>query len=67
MLAQRLLEGRSREYDFRSEFALPRWLDRGFEGVLAGERRLVLAGVVLPFGGSRVVVAGRRADAPALA
>jgi hypothetical protein len=37
----------------------PRWLDALFSTALAVERRVIAAGVNLPFGGSLIVVAAR--------
>ena len=60
MLAQRLLAGQKKDYDFKSELSLPGWLDRLLFGVLDAERRRIKAGARFPVGGSRVVVAFKR-------
>lgn len=44
-------------YDPRSEYRIPRWLNRTFEGLLAIERAVILAGLDLPFGGSLLAIA----------
>lgn len=59
LVVQRLLPGRSKDYDPRSEFLLPRPIDRLFEVVLDIERRLIQSGTDLPIGGSRFVAARR--------
>lgn len=56
MLIHRLLEREDAESDVRD---YPAWLDRFFSGVLALERRMIAAGMNLPFGGSIVIVARR--------
>jgi SAM-dependent methyltransferase len=59
MLAQRLTSGRHDDYDPAAALALPPWQDRLLEKALDFERMLILWGVSLPFGGSRIVVAMR--------
>ena len=56
MLIHRLLERDDAESDVRD---FPRWLDALFSTALAVERRVIAAGVSLPFGGSLIVVAAR--------
>jgi SAM-dependent methyltransferase len=46
-------------YDPYAEFAIPRWLDRALERVLAVERQAIVRGVNLPLGASLLVVAAR--------
>jgi SAM-dependent methyltransferase len=45
--------------DPMAEFQIPRWLDASLYAVLAAERAVILAGIDLPIGGSRLVVARR--------
>lgn len=56
MLLHRLLESDDAASDVRD---YPRWLDRLFSSALALERRMITAGVSLPFGGSLIIVAAR--------
>jgi hypothetical protein len=56
MLIHRLLERDDAESDVRD---FPRWLDALFSTALAVERRVIAAGINLPFGGSLIVVAVR--------
>jgi len=56
MLIHRLLERDDAESDVRD---FPRWLDALFSTALAIERRVIAAGINLPFGGSLIVVAAR--------
>jgi SAM-dependent methyltransferase len=51
-----------RAYDPIDDLVLPRPLNRVFEWILDGERRLIGRGVNLPFGGSLVLVARRDGD-----
>lgn len=59
MLLSRLKQRGLPEFDPKSEFAIPRWLNYGLERVLDAERGLIRAGVPLPAGGSLMVVAAR--------
>lgn len=61
MLISRLVRSRgiNREYDPLAEFRLPSSLNRLFGAVLRIERALIEAGLRLPVGGSRLVVARR--------
>lgn len=45
------------EHDPFAEFRIPRWLDATLGAVMAIERMLLLAGIRMPVGGSRLVVA----------
>jgi SAM-dependent methyltransferase len=56
MLIHRLLERDDAESDVRD---FPRWLDALFSTALAVERRVIAAGINLPFGGSLIVIAAR--------
>jgi SAM-dependent methyltransferase len=56
MLLHRLVGSAGDESDVR-EF--PRWLDRPFSAALAFERLLIGNGLILPFGGSLMIVAAR--------
>ncbi len=56
MVLHRLTERGDAESDVRD---YPRWLDALFSAALALERRAILAGLSLPFGGSLIVVAAR--------
>jgi SAM-dependent methyltransferase len=47
------------EYDFRSEFGLPRLVDASLEAVVTAERALLRSGLTLPAGGSLLAVARR--------
>jgi SAM-dependent methyltransferase len=58
MFVQRLTE-RKGSFDPAKEHSLPRSVDRTFEMALDLERRLIRAGVSLPVGGSRFVLAKR--------
>lgn len=62
MAVQRITNGRKTDYDPASELKLPVWLDRFFDGLLDVERYLIKAGVRLPVGGSRFVVAQKKSD-----
>lgn len=59
MLVQRLTSARQDDYDPAATLALPPWQDGLLEKALDFERMLILMGVSLPFGGSRIVVAMR--------
>ena len=56
MLLHRLTERDDADSDVRD---FPRWLDALFSAALAVERRVIGAGVSLPFGGSLLIVAAR--------
>ena len=56
MLLHRMIERDDAESDVRD---FPRWLDALFSTALAVERRVIAAGINLPFGGSLIVVAQR--------
>jgi SAM-dependent methyltransferase len=58
MFMQRVTE-RKNSFDPRKEHSLPRPVDRAFEMTLDLERRLIRAGISLPLGGSRFVLARR--------
>jgi SAM-dependent methyltransferase len=60
MMAQRLVRGQKKDYDFKSELSLPGWLDRMLFVILDAERRCIKVGARFPVGGSRVVVALKR-------
>ena len=57
MAAQRLVRLRNEDFLPSREMMLPKWLNKCFEMALDAERRIIRAGVDLPFGGSRFVVA----------
>jgi hypothetical protein len=57
MLLQRLVWSRRKGYDADAELALPRAMDKALEFVLELERKGLRAGLSLPVGGSRFVVA----------
>jgi SAM-dependent methyltransferase len=57
MLLQRLVRSRRKGYDANAELALPRAMDKALEFVLELERKGLRAGLSLPLGGSRFVVA----------
>ena len=59
MLLSRLRQRKLSEFDPKSEFSIPAWMNRGLESALDAERALIRAGVPLPFGGSLLVVAER--------
>lgn len=59
MLWRRLIAGQRANSNADAEFTLPRWQDRLLESVLNAERTLIAAGLSLPIGGSRIVVAMR--------
>jgi SAM-dependent methyltransferase len=59
MVAARKRVTSSKDFDFRTEFGLPRALDRSLETVVTLERFLVRAGVSFPAGGSLLAVARR--------
>ncbi len=59
MLVQRLTTAGQVDYDPVATLALPPWQDGPLEKALDFERMLILMGVSLPFGGSRIVVAMR--------
>jgi SAM-dependent methyltransferase len=62
MSASRLLRRRPpAEYDPAEEFDISPMVNRLFEGVLGIERTMIAAGLNLPFGGSRLVVAKKAA------
>lgn len=61
MMAQRLVRGRRGDYDPTAELTPPPFLNRMFETMLDAERAAISAGVRLPFGGSRFVVARKEA------
>jgi SAM-dependent methyltransferase len=55
----RLRNGHRRPFDPQAELRLPGLANRAFERVLDAEGRAIAAGVTLPFGSSRLVVAYR--------
>lgn len=59
MMASRLARRNSpgQTFDPLAEFGIPPWLNAVLEGILTLERGLIRAGVRLPIGGSRLVVA----------
>lgn len=59
MTASRLSNRRSSGFDPRKEFEIPAVINTTFEKLLAWERSAIRAGVNLPVGGSRFVVATR--------
>ena len=63
MLASRLVTRQKpvEEIEVRDELTLPPLVNRVFEGVMALERSLIKAGLDLPVGGSRLIVARKRA------
>lgn len=60
LVASRAIRRMARSYDCEAEYRMPRVLDRTFELLLDGERRLIRAGVSVPAGGSLFAVARRR-------
>ena len=64
MAASRLLSRSRKTYRPAAELMLPAWLDRPCEAMLDGERLAIRAGARFPVGGSRFVVARRRAAGP---
>lgn len=54
----------SSEYDPSSEFRLPGWMNTAFAGLMQIERGLITAGLSLPLGGSRLVVARKPRTQP---
>ena len=61
MAAARKRAASAAEYDFRSEFGLPRVVDRSLEAVVSLECALLRSGVSFPAGGSLLAVARRPA------
>lgn len=57
LLASRLVQRNSKDYDPLAEFEIPSLLNKVLEIVLNIERKLISAGINLPVGGSRFVVA----------
>lgn len=59
MMASRLAHRKSpgQAFDPTAEFNIPPWINATLEAILGLERRLIRAGVRLPIGGSRLVVA----------
>jgi hypothetical protein len=55
-----LLGSRKKTYDPAKELALPKMVDKIFEMCFTGERHAIKAGLRLPIGGSRLVVARRQ-------
>lgn len=62
MMVSRLSSRRPSEFDPRKEFEIPAIINSSFEKLLAWERGAIRAGINLPVGGSRFVVARRPID-----
>ena len=60
-LSRRRMREAPTEHDPFAEFRIPRWMDVVLGAVMAVERMLLLAGIRLPAGGSRLVVARKAA------
>jgi len=59
MMASRLSNRKQSEFDPRKEFEIPAVINATFEKMLALERAAIRAGLNLPIGGSRFVIARR--------
>jgi SAM-dependent methyltransferase len=59
LILQRSMSGQWKTYDQRKELQLPEPIDRMFEAILGVERSIILSGVDLPLGGSRLIAARR--------